>query len=127
MMFFILYLGSSLGTLVMSPAVTILLEKIHFRSFVLVMSAVNLSLFFVGCLMKPQRENKNASNSTKKSADEVNEGLNNNYVTFNKENVTHESFEVSKENATNNRDEFMKELPIDKSAETIKRLLDCFY
>ena len=111
----------------MSPAVTILLEKIHFRSFVLVMSAVNLSLFFVGCLMKPPSEIKNASNNTKKSADEVNEGLNNNYVTCNKENVTHESFEVSKENATNNRDDIMIELPIDKSAETKKRYLDNFY
>ena len=103
----------------MSPAVTILLEKINFTSFVLVMSAVNFSLLFVGCFMKPPCEYK--TTSFKKPADEVNEGLNKSYVTFNKKIVTDENFKCSKKNTNSSRDELMEEYPKYKSKEIKKR------
>ena len=105
----------------MSPAVTILLEKINFSTFVLVMSAVNFSLLFVGCFMRPPCEYKNKNKSIKKSSDEINEDLNNSYVTYNKEFVTNESFLVFKENTNKSCDELMKEYPKAKSNETKKR------
>ena len=102
----------------MSPAVTILLEKINFSTFVLVMSAVNFSLLFVGCFMKPPCECKNKSKSIKKSEYEVNEGLNKSYVTFNKEIATEENFKVSKKNTNSSCDELMIENKKAKSKET---------
>ena len=105
----------------MSPAVTILLEKINFSTFVLVMSAVNFSLLFVGCFMKPPCECKNKRKSIEKLEYEINEGLNKSYVTFNKEVATEESFEVSKKNTKSSREKLMKKYPKAKSKETKNR------
>ena len=105
----------------MSPAVTILLEKINFSTFVLVMSAVNFSLLFVGCFMKPPCECKNKRKSIEKLEYEINEGLNKSYVTFNKEIATEENFKVSKSYTNSSRDELMEEYPKAKSKETKKR------
>ena len=105
----------------MSPAVTILLEKINFTNFVLLMSAVNFSLLFVGCFMKAPCENKSVIKSDKKSVYEVNESLNKSYVTFNKKIVTDERFEVFKDNTGSSHDDLMEDYPKAKSKETKKR------